>query len=336
MFDALWERLKFIYELRKRRSARCIFIFWAGVSIYDTFGSEFLPDDWAQKRPTVYQLVNMTSGWLTWEAWLLVGAAILVVFALEYVARHRPALSVAGGYSASIQGGRARKMGPFVLAVGLVIAAIGALIWIFEAGRNQPNLKRQAEITSEKSPPTSQPQTVTPVPSTTLSQNAVPKEAIEFNFDKELFGFNVHTTTGQLLVSVIGMSGKNNSDEPITNINAYVIPQNTKERLPLRFYLPHEPGLVDPQKTYGIPPRAEFDLKYIIPSFDPTNIHKQGIPVDDYLSKYGALKFVFEYDGDKTIVHEVSYADAKAKLDERQRELDRSHMQPPQIRPRGE
>src|ERR1700680_3120341 len=87
MLDAVWNRLEFLGDLRKHRIARWAFLLWAVVSTYDTFGSQFLPDDWAQKRPTVYQLIIMTTGWLSWEAWLLIGAAILAIFALEYVAR---------------------------------------------------------------------------------------------------------------------------------------------------------------------------------------------------------------------------------------------------------
>jgi hypothetical protein len=89
MFDAARDRLKFLGDLRKHRIARWVFLVWAVVGFYDTFGSELLPPDWAQKRPTVYQLIATTSGWLSWEAWLLIGAVILVLFALEYVARHK-------------------------------------------------------------------------------------------------------------------------------------------------------------------------------------------------------------------------------------------------------
>lgn len=89
MFDAAWNRLEFLGELRKHRIARWLFLLWAIVGIYDLVGSEFLPPELAQKRPTIYQLISMTSGWLSWNAWLLIGAVLLVIFALEYVARHK-------------------------------------------------------------------------------------------------------------------------------------------------------------------------------------------------------------------------------------------------------
>jgi hypothetical protein len=90
MFDQLWDKLEFLGELRKHRILRWAFFGWAIISIYDTGGSQFLPPEWAQKRPTVYQLVAMTTGWISLEGWLLIGAAGLVIFAVQHVARYAP------------------------------------------------------------------------------------------------------------------------------------------------------------------------------------------------------------------------------------------------------
>jgi hypothetical protein len=117
MLDALWNRVEFLGDLRKHRIARWIFLLWAAASVYDTFGSQFLPDDWAQKRPTVYQLVVMTTGWLPWQAWLLIGAIILVIFAIEYAARQKQQLVVPGPDIKS------PKMS--VPIIGMILCAIG-------------------------------------------------------------------------------------------------------------------------------------------------------------------------------------------------------------------
>jgi len=135
MLDGLWNRLEFLGDLRRHRIARWVFLLWAIVSTYDTFGSQFLPDDWAQKRRTVYQLIVMTTGWLSWETWLLIGAAILTVFALEYVARHKRKLALSGTSGTTHKKARLQMSIP---AIGMIVcgtAFIGFLIvWLVQSG----------------------------------------------------------------------------------------------------------------------------------------------------------------------------------------------------------
>jgi hypothetical protein len=62
--------------LRRHRIIAGIAAVWAIISFYDTACSQLLPASWAQSRPTVYQVVVMTTGWLSLQAWLAVGALI--------------------------------------------------------------------------------------------------------------------------------------------------------------------------------------------------------------------------------------------------------------------
>src|SRR6266446_1472265 len=89
MSDWLWSRLKFLGDLRKHRIARWVFLVWAIIAVYDTGGSQLLPTEWVQKRPTVYQVLVVSTGWLSWEVWLLIGAASLALFGVEVGVRHK-------------------------------------------------------------------------------------------------------------------------------------------------------------------------------------------------------------------------------------------------------
>ncbi|MCP3382863.1 hypothetical protein NLM31_21075 [Bradyrhizobium sp. CCGUVB4N] len=82
MFGSASNGGAFLRDLREHWVARCVLLLWAVIGFYDTFGSQFLPPEWSQKRPSVFQLVTMTSGWLSWGAWLVIGAASLLIFSI--------------------------------------------------------------------------------------------------------------------------------------------------------------------------------------------------------------------------------------------------------------
>jgi hypothetical protein len=102
MADWLWDRLEFLGDLRKHRIARWLFLFWAISGAYDLCASQFIPTEWSQKWPKIYQLVAMTTGWLSVEGWMLIGAAILVVFAVEYAWQHSSTMTVSRSHSSKI------------------------------------------------------------------------------------------------------------------------------------------------------------------------------------------------------------------------------------------
>jgi hypothetical protein len=82
-------RFEILKEHAKHPAVRTVVIIWAIISIWDTGGSQLLPPDWASQRPTIYGLLVMTTGWLSLQTWLLIGALLLAVFAIEYPFRHK-------------------------------------------------------------------------------------------------------------------------------------------------------------------------------------------------------------------------------------------------------
>lgn len=92
MLEQLETRVRLLGQLLWRRKlCRIAFYFWAGVSIWDTAVSQFLPDSISKDAPKAYQIAfqvaGVTSGWLPWWAWLLIGAGVVIVALLETVVR---------------------------------------------------------------------------------------------------------------------------------------------------------------------------------------------------------------------------------------------------------
>jgi hypothetical protein len=135
-----------------------------------------------------------------------------------------------------------------------------------------------------------------------------------------------------LLVSAVNIRGKNNSREPITNVEAYLVPQIRREpHLELLYADPRHIELLD-TKQHFIEPGAEFQLSYRIPPYDRSKT-RQGVPVELFLSTYGGLTFVFSAAGDKHFSREFRYVDVEAALLKRQQEYDASTKPPPGIKP---
>jgi hypothetical protein len=127
MSEWLWSKFEFLGELRKHPIARWVIVAWAVISIYDTGGSQLLPTQWAQNRPTVYQVLAMTTGWLSWQAWLLIGALVLTVFALEYPARQKRHLAAKiDRQGVPIPpGGGTKKMSLLLISIICGLASVG-------------------------------------------------------------------------------------------------------------------------------------------------------------------------------------------------------------------
>ena len=90
------DRWKVLRALWSRGWVRwCVYI-WAPIGAYDTFASQLLPPSWRDRAPTIYQVVTVTSGWLSWQEWLLIGMAILLAATFEYAVRQSRSLSGTG------------------------------------------------------------------------------------------------------------------------------------------------------------------------------------------------------------------------------------------------
>jgi hypothetical protein len=60
---------------------------WAVVAAWDTLGSQLMPPGLREKWPTTYDVVAKTTGYFPFWVWILVGAAMLMAFVLEYAHR---------------------------------------------------------------------------------------------------------------------------------------------------------------------------------------------------------------------------------------------------------
>ncbi len=230
-----------------------------------------------------------------------------------------------------------------VLLIGMIVCGLGFLVFAtlyFVA--NKPKTKTPiAEVPAVEIPRavlapshpaaapsrSAQPPSEAPIP-------PPPQDApLKWNFNdiEQIFGFN-EAHDGSLLVGVFRILGYNQSPEPITNVNAYVIPQITEKRLQLRFNT--RDGLLDTKDTH-IPagPGTEVPLVYFLPPSD--NRHQQGLFVTEYLDKYGGFEFVFEWAGGK-FSHKISYNQVKEMLTQRQAQWDAQRKRLPEIRRRPE
>ena len=81
------QRLAFLWAIgRVHGRASC----WPSGFLAEFTTSRFRngsPEDYAKRLPKIYRVVAMTAGLASWQAWLLVGAVIVVCVAIEYAFR---------------------------------------------------------------------------------------------------------------------------------------------------------------------------------------------------------------------------------------------------------
>jgi hypothetical protein len=113
MQESVKQRLDVAKEVFRRRWFRNLLLIWAAISFWDTFVSEMLPEKIAANAPRVYKvifwLLEMTSGWIPWWGWLLVGMSMLVIGSIEFAFRVAREEQLRRGYlqpSASTEKGR--------------------------------------------------------------------------------------------------------------------------------------------------------------------------------------------------------------------------------------
>lgn len=71
----------------KRPRVRALLSVFGAIGFWDTFAAQLLPKSIAKELPTVYELVEMTSGLLPWHLWVIIGLVFLFVFVLEFAVR---------------------------------------------------------------------------------------------------------------------------------------------------------------------------------------------------------------------------------------------------------
>ena len=94
MRDLIQHRLEHLRKLGKHPLLRAALVLWGISGVWELALSQWIPDEYARRLPKVYQVIAMSVGFTSWQVWLLVGAAILVLGVLEFSFRRNAATVV--------------------------------------------------------------------------------------------------------------------------------------------------------------------------------------------------------------------------------------------------
>jgi hypothetical protein len=83
------QRFTVLREIFKQPWMRFLSFLWFASGLWDLFLSEWIPEEYGKRLPRVYQVVAMIAGLASWQIWVLTGAVIIVVAAIEYAFRHK-------------------------------------------------------------------------------------------------------------------------------------------------------------------------------------------------------------------------------------------------------
>jgi hypothetical protein len=83
------ERANAFLNVLDRPVPKFLFGCWGVIATWDTFVSQFIPEDLAKSFPKAHQVMAMSYGWLSIQSWIVIGAIMIVLISLEYAARHR-------------------------------------------------------------------------------------------------------------------------------------------------------------------------------------------------------------------------------------------------------
>lgn len=89
MFSWIKAHLLFPWRAVWRPRRRAFMLLWVALSTWDLLVAQFLPPEWANKSPRVYDALVAMSGWLPWRTWALIGLGILLALSIEYGVRQK-------------------------------------------------------------------------------------------------------------------------------------------------------------------------------------------------------------------------------------------------------
>jgi hypothetical protein len=114
----------------------------------------------------------------------------------------------------------------------------------------------------------------------------------------------VQTAGQEIIVLGIQAHGKNNRNEPISEISGFVRSDITNRKLPINLLVYGDnnmPEPVPPQDTYGIPPLAEFDITTVsVPIANPA---VDGTPLSKFVVEFASFSLEIQYDSKKIVRH---------------------------------
>jgi hypothetical protein len=168
---SILDRAKTFWDILDRPVPKFLLGCWGIIATWDTFVSQFIPEETAKSFPKAHQVVAMTYGWLPIQTWLAVGAILISLISLEWGARHRWKFEQATGQTQKHFDSNRAILAAFWLAVGITII----LIWSLDATHwrastvkkieSQPIPETAAPPSSQSSPPpTPAPAPAVPVP----------------------------------------------------------------------------------------------------------------------------------------------------------------------------
>jgi hypothetical protein len=159
---SIQERANTFLDVLDRPIPKFLLWCWGILAAWDTFVSQFIPEETAKSFPKAHQVIAMTYGWLSIQTWLLIGAGILVLTSLEYAARHRWRLESVTG-----DGGRAPKRDgarPILVVFWLVVSALIVIIWSLDAAHWTSRKDQEIAMPSPITSPSPTPTAPTPAP----------------------------------------------------------------------------------------------------------------------------------------------------------------------------
>jgi hypothetical protein len=124
---AIQDRANAFLDILGRPIPKAILAIWGAIATWDTFVSQFIPEDVAKSFPKAHQVIAMTYGWLSLQTWLSIGAVIVCLIALEYGARHKWKLEAATGADRPKYDSNRPLLALFWLCVAGVIVAVWSL-----------------------------------------------------------------------------------------------------------------------------------------------------------------------------------------------------------------
>jgi MFS family permease len=161
---SIQERANAFLDILDRPIPKILLGCWGAIATWDTFVSQFIPEETAKSFPKAYQVISMTYGWLSIQTWLLIGAGIVVVTSLEYAARHKWRLASVTGEVGSIPKRDGAR--PMLVAFWLAVTVLIAIIWLLDSTHWSSNKDQKIATPPKPQASTAPAPSASPAPST--------------------------------------------------------------------------------------------------------------------------------------------------------------------------
>lgn len=90
MWNMFGRRARLIKGLSRVPWVRWVVLLWLFLSIYDTIGAQLVPAKLEERMPRLYEIIEMSGGFLPVWAWALIAMAIITIASIEYAVRLTP------------------------------------------------------------------------------------------------------------------------------------------------------------------------------------------------------------------------------------------------------